>query len=283
MKKLPFTKMHWIWNDFIVLNQIDLDLNSIELTEGLVKKMCHRNFGIWSDWIVVVSKGDYTEFKYIMYNPDWTQAEMCGNGIRCYMKYLVDTNLTEFTKIDVETWVWILKLDIEKDIVTVDMWKPDIIKDLWLYSEILGDSFSLNINDNNLIFIPVSMWNPHAVIYLDNISLKELEINKYWPVIEKNIKIFPNKTNVEFIEKVSKKEINMRVWERWAWETLACWTWACASVVAWVLTWKLESNIFIKVNLLWWVLEIKWSWKTEDSVIMRWKAETTFEGNYIIN
>ena len=145
MKQLPFIKMHWIWNDFILLNQSDLEKNSVKLTENIVKKMCHRNFWIGSDGIVIIDKWEKTEFKYIMYNPDWTKAEMCGNGIRCYMKYLLDNNLTTKTNIDVETWAGILNLDIENDIVTVDMWTPKIIQELTLWQKKLWDNFKYKI------------------------------------------------------------------------------------------------------------------------------------------
>jgi len=122
--------MHGIWNDFIVIEDKYLKENNIELNEKLVQKICHRNFGVWSDGIVIIEKWIDTEFKYRMYNPDWSEAEMCGNGIRCYMKYLVDHELSRKKKIDVETWVWILNLDIDWNNVTVDMWKPSDIKDL---------------------------------------------------------------------------------------------------------------------------------------------------------
>ncbi len=281
MKQLPFIKMHWIWNDFILLNQGDLEKNSIVLTEDIVKKMCHRNFWIGSDGIVVIDKWEKTKFKYIMYNPDGSMAEMCGNGIRCYMKYLLDNNLTTQTNIDVETWVWILNLDIENDIVTVDMGTPKIIEELTLWQNKLWDFFSIKSFDKEFKFFPISMWNPHAVIFLEE-DIKNFDLNKYWKDIESNTKIFPKKVNVEFINIISKKEINMRVFERWAWETLACWTWACASVVAGIRFGLLSKDEFIKVNLTWGILEIKWSGKEKDSVIMKWEAKTSFKWIYYI-
>lgn len=282
MKTLNFTKMHWIWNDFVVVKNSDLEKNNIEISKEFIKRICNRNYGIWSDWLIVVDKGKKEKFKFTIYNPDWSEAEMCWNGIRCYMKYLVDNNLTIKSKLNVETLVDVLNLEIENDIVTVDMWTPKIIKELTYEQKKLWDVFLLKSEDRAFKFTPVSMWNPHCVIFLKKWELKNFELEKYWKQIERNTDIFPKKTNVEFIEKISNKEINMRVWERWAWETLACGTWACASVVSWILAWELEKNEFVKVNLAGWDLEIKWSWDKKDSVIMRWKSETTFEWVYYV-
>ena len=288
MKKLPFVKMHWIWNDFIMINNTDLEKYKIELTSKLITKMCNRNFWIGSDWIVVITKWKKWPFKYIMYNPDWTQAEMCWNGIRCYMKYLIDNWISNESNINVETWIWILNLDIDKNIVTVDMWKPGRIKNLVYKSKKLWDRFPLKVEKAEFTFTPVSMWNPHAVIFCKDInlswvSLKSLDLKIYWAAIENNTDIFPERTNVEFAKIISEAEVNMRVWERWASETLACWTWACATVVAWILAGRLIKNEFIKVKLAGGDLEVKWSWNEKDSVIMKWEATTVFEWNYYIN
>jgi diaminopimelate epimerase len=277
MQTIKFTKMHWIWNDFIVINSSELKQKNIELTKDLVQKMCDRNFGIWSDWIVIITDWEKTKFKYHMYNPDWTEAEMCGNWIRCYMKYLLDEKLTDSKNVDVETGAWILNLDIdEKNIVTVDMWKPYL-----KHKDFPVNKWILISEDREFEYFAVSMWNPHCVIFLDE-NIWEFDLNKYWAPIEKNTKIFPNKVNVEFVRKVSETELDFRVYERWAGETLACWTWACASVVAWISKWLLEKNKFIKVNLQGWNLFIKWSGDKNDSVIMKWEAETVFEGEYFI-
>lgn len=287
LKKLPFVKMHWIWNDFIMINSLDLDKYLVELTSDLVKNICNRNFGIGSDWVVVITKGKKVPFKYIMYNPDWTQAEMCGNGIRCYMKYLLDMWITQEHEVKVETWVWILNLKIEGNEVVVDMWKPSRIETLVYKSKKLWDRFPIKIDKAEFIFTPVSMWNPHAVIFCRDMwicswDLDNLDLEFYWSSIENETEIFENKTNVEFAKIISRKELKMRIWERWAWETLACGTWACATVVAWILSGRLEKNEFIKVNLKGWTLEVKWSWNEKDSVIMKWEAKKVFDGYYYV-
>ena len=287
MKKLHFTKMHGIWNDFIIVNKCELEEKNIDLNHEFIKKICHRNFGIWSDWLLLVCKWTKADYKYIMYNPDGSEAEMCWNWIRCYMKYLKDNNIIDKSDIDIETWVWILNLNIMDDVVTVDMWNPSKINNLLYESKKLWDRFPLKIENTEFIFTPVSMWNPHAVIFLRDINISwitisDMDLKKIWSLIENRVDIFPEKVNVEFAYVKSIKEIDMRVWERWAWETLACWTWACATVVAWILGWRLEKNVFIKVNLKWGILEIKWSWNIKDPVIMKWGAEIVFEWVYII-
>lgn len=282
MKKIPFFKMHWIWNDFIILDSKDiLDLN-IKIDEKFVQKICNRNFWIWSDWLLILENSKKADFKYIMYNPDWSTAEMCGNWIRCFMKYLIDRKITDKKEVLVETWAWILKLELENNLIKVDMWAPRFSKkNIWIpeNKEVKWFIFS---EKRKFEYLALSMWNPHCVIFIDE-KVKDFDLNKYWAPIEKNTDFFENKINVEFIEKVSDIEINFRVYERWAWETLACGTWACASVVAWIVNWKLKANEEIKVNLLWWILKIKWSWKKEDSVIMTGWADFSFKWEYFIS
>jgi len=146
-----------------------------------------------------------------MYNPDWSRAEMCGKGIRCYMKYLQDNKLTDKNILDVETDIWLLNLKYENNLVTVSMWTPKIIKDLNYETHKLWDFFLIKSDDRTLKFTPISMWNPHAVIYLRKNKVKDFDICKYWKIIENNTSIFPNKTNVEFLDVVSDIEVNMRV------------------------------------------------------------------------
>ncbi len=269
--------MHWIGNDFIILNSEELEEKNVELNEKLIQKMCDRNFWIWSDWIVLVKSGEKIKFKYVIYNPDWTEAEMCGNWIRCYMKYLFDKKLSSEKNIDVETGAGILKLDIdENSIITVDMWKPKLV-----HKDFPINKWKIISENREFEYFAASMWNPHCIIFLEE-NIWDFDLKKYWAPIEKNTDIFPNKVNVEFVKKISETELDFRVYERWTWETLACWTGACASVVAGISLGFLEKNKYIKINLQWWNLFIKWSGSEKDSVIMKWEAEIVFEGEYDI-
>lgn len=281
MKKLPFVKMHGTGNDFIVLYEKDINDREVELTESFIQKICNRNFGIGSDGLLVVANSDKADFKYDMYNPDWSKAEMCGNGIRCYMRYLLESGLTEKKNVKVETLAWLLDVYYEDNLFTVNMGAPKKIKELSFENKKLGDRFFLKADGRDFLFTPISMGNPHAVIFL-NEPVKEIDLRMYGPLIENNTEIFPERTNVEFINVISDTQINMRVWERGAGETLSCGTGACASVVAWILAGFLKEDTFIEVNILWGTLYVKWSGNEKDSVIMRGWAEITFEGNYYI-
>jgi len=281
MKKLPFVKMHGTGNDFIVLYEKDINDGGVELTESFIQKICNRNFGIGSDGLLVVANSDKADFKYDMYNPDWSKAEMCGNGIRCYMRYLLDSGLTEKKNVKVETLAWLLDVYYEDNLFTVNMGAPKKIKELSFENKKLGDRFFLKADGRDFLFTPISMGNPHAVIFL-NEPVKEIDLRMYGPLIENNTEIFPERTNVEFINVISDTQIDMRVWERGAGETLSCGTGACASVVAWILAGFLKEDTFIEVNILWGTLYVKWSGNEKDSVIMRGWAEITFEGNYYI-
>lgn len=277
--KVHFVKSEWTWNDFIILDFFDWKLSDLDLTPGLIQKMCDRNFGIWSDWILIVQNWVNHKFAYRMFNPDWSEAEMCWNWIRCYMKYLIYAWLLKDTKTFVETKKWVLHLSLIDDLVEVDMWRPILIDE---NIPVIKWVRSVTSNDRSFTFTPISMWNPHAVIFL-NEDLNSFDLNKYWKPIESNTSIFPKKMNVEFIKINSKTDIDMRVFERWAWETLACGTWACASVVAWVLNWYLEVWSKVIVHLKWWDLLISWPWWVDDSVIMRGPAKIVFDGEFIIN
>lgn len=282
MKKLPFVKMHGTGNDFIVLYEKDIEELEVNLSESFIQKMCNRNFWIGSDGLLVVAESKKADFRYDMYNPDWSRAEMCGNGIRCYMKYLLENKLTEKKQIDVETLAWILQVAFEDNLFTVNMWAPWKIKDIAFKNKKLWDRFFLKSEGRDFLFTPVSMGNPHAVIFLQNESLDKFNVEKYGMPIERNIDIFPQRTNVEFVDVISSKEISMRVWERGAWETLSCGTWACASVVAWILAWFLDKDEFVKVNIRGGTLYVKWNGDEKDTVIMQWAAEITFEWFYYV-
>jgi diaminopimelate epimerase len=289
MKKLFFVKMEWTWNDFILKNEEDLSKININLSKELIEKMCSRHFWIWADWVLLVSLKNKKN-AYQMYNPDWSRAELCWNSLRCFMKYIISRKKysENISSIRIKTDTWIMKISMNSWFIVANMWKPSKIKNLVYTNKNLWDRFPLKIYDEEFIFTPISIWNPHAVIFLkeNNIlynNFETIDISIYWKKIENHTDIFPNKTNVEFVKIISKKELIMRIWERWVWETLSCWTCACAVVVAGILANKLDKDCFIKVNILWWILEVKWSWNSNDSIILKWNANEVFEWYYFID
>ena len=285
---IEFTKMEGLGNDYIYINCLNKNEEQINYISKLAYKMSNRNFGIGSDGLILICKSDVADFKMRMYNKDGSQAEMCGNGIRCVGKYVYDKGLTQKENITIETLAGIKQLhfNIQNHIVnsiTVNMGKPILeeelipcISSIKKKNDFVNQEIShvkLKILDNDFDFTCVSMGNPHTIAVIKDID--NFDIKKYGRIIECN-NHFPQKTNVEFIEIVDDNTIKMRVWERGAGETLACGTGASASVVACVLNGWLERNKDIKVKLLGGDLTIKW----EDYVFMTGPANFVYEGVY---
>mgnify|MGYP000348844673 FL=1 len=214
-----------------------------------------------------------------MFNYDGTEAEMCGNGIRCVGKFVYDKGLTKKDNITVETLAGIkkLKFNIKKgnvETVEVDMGEPILEPDKVpvISEEAIVKNLKIKARENEFKFTCVSMGNPHAITIVDN--TKDFNIEKYGPVLEKD-EHFPRRANIEFIELVDKNNIKMRVWERGAGETLACGTGACASVVACALNGYIENEA--NVELLGGTLKIRWD-KENNHIYMTGPATTVFEG-----
>ena len=273
---IKFTKMHGLGNDYVYMDAIH---QYIEDESTLAQFVSNRNFGIGSDGLILICKSEKADFKMRMFNSDGSEAEMCGNGIRCVGKFVYDKGLTQKTEVTIETLagIKILQLNVKNgkaETVKVDMGEPILEpKEIPVISEEKPvKNLNLKAEDKEFVFTCVSMGNPHAITIVDN--TKEFDVEKYGKVLEVD-KAFPNKTNVEFIEIVDKNNIKMRVWERGAGETLACGTGACASVVACVLNNLTETNV--NVELLGGKLEIEWN-KNDNHVYMTGPAVTVFEG-----
>lgn len=271
---MKFTKMHGLGNDYIYVDCTE-NKNKIDTPEELSRRISDRHFGIGSDGLILIKNSDKCDFKMQMFNADGSEAEMCGNGIRCVGKYVYDFGLTNKDKITVETkaGVKILKLNIENKkvkTVTVDMGKPILDKEEVPF---ISDSkfVELKVLDREFIFTPVSMGNPHAITFINN--LDTFDIDKYGKIVESD-KHFPNKTNVEFIEILDKNHIKMRVYERGTGETLACGTGASASVVASVLNNLTDRTVNVK--LLGGSLNINYN--EDGHVYMTGEATTVFSG-----
>mgnify|MGYP000911748230 CR=1 FL=1 len=232
---MKFTKMHGIGNDYIYVNGF---VESIDNPAAFAIKYSDRHKGIGSDGLVMIMPSETSDFKMRMFNADGSESEMCGNASRCIAKYVFDKGLTDRTLISLETLAGVKMLRVfldaekKKKKVTVDMGAPELngvaIPTIFDAEKVVNKNVSFG---NKLAYeiTAVSMGNPHTVIFMDDID--KLDISKIAPHIE-NSAFFPNRTNTEFIEKISDNYLKMRVWERGSGETLACGTGACAAAVA---------------------------------------------------
>lgn len=262
---MHFTKMQGIGNDYVFLNCMEREPQDLE---KLAVAISDRHFGAGSDGLICVYPSNKAAFRMRMFNADGSEGEMCGNGIRCMGKYVFDKGLTQETTLQIETLAGIrtLELHVEKErttSVTVDMGVP-----------LTGDSHVLSVKGKDYTVYPVSMGNPHAVIFESSIS--QLMLTDLGPLFE-NHPSFPNRVNTEFVEVLSRDRLKMRVWERGSGETLACGTGACAVVVAAVKAGR--GNRAATVQLLGGELFVSWDEKT-GHVFMTGPATTVYEGEW---
>ncbi len=273
---MKFTKMQGLGNDYIYVNCFEEKVENINETAKFVSD---RHFGIGSDGLVLICPSDKADFRMDMYNSDGTQAEMCGNAIRCVGKYVYDRGLTDKTEISVETLAGIkyLQLNVEKGTVKtirVNMGEPKI-KSAEIPVDTELENFikqPVTVMGKKYDVTCVSMGNPHAVTYIDDTD--SLEIEKIGPLFE-NHKLFPKRINTEFIQLIDRKTIKMRVWERGAGETLACGTGACAAMAASNINGYIDDEA--DVILLGGTLHIEWD-KKQNLIYMTGPAEFVFDG-----
>jgi diaminopimelate epimerase len=272
--------MHGCGNDYIYINgfQVEVD-NPAELSI----KMSNRHFGVGSDGIVLILPSKKADFRMRMFNADGSEAEMCGNAIRCVGKYVYDNKMTKKTSITIETLAGnkILDMTVVDEKVTyakVDMGEPILKAE---YIPVISDKYpvikeKIDVNGKKYEFTCVSMGNPHAITYVDDTDTFEVEeIGKLVEIDEK----FPKKVNVEFVQIIDNETIKMRVWERGSGETLACGTGACATLVASVLNNLTNRKAVVKLtggDLL-----IEWD-KESNHIYMSGEAVTTFEGEWLL-
>ena len=281
---MHFTKMHGIGNDFPMVNCLGKDGEDLlaEVQRRAIF-LCDRKFGVGGDGVIAILPGQKAPFAMRMFNPDGSEAEMCGNGIRCFAKYIYDRGLSRgATDIPVETGAGLLLLQVHPGadgkaaMVRVDMGRPVLTP-----SEVpttLGEgdapviNLPLDIGDRTIYVTTVSVGNPHAITFVDDV--KNFPIETVGPYVESH-PAFPRRINTEFIEVLSDHEINFRVWERGAAETLACGTGASAATVACVLNGKTGRRVL--VHLPGGDLDIEWS-EADDHVYMTGPAAEVFEG-----
>ena len=273
---MKFTKMQGLGNDYVYVNCFK---ETIENPPEMAKKVSNRNFGIGSDGLIMINPSDVADFEMEMYNADGSRSAMCGNGIRCVGKYVYDYGLTEKEHISVETLAGIKYLDLTVEdgkvkLVKVDMGSPELVPE---NIPIVADGNRvidepINVNGTEYRMTGVSMGNPHAVVYVEDV--KGLDIETIGPAFE-NHERFPNRVNTEFVKVLDRNTVEMRVWERGSGETMACGTGACAVAVACILNGFTEDKVTVK--LLGGDLQIEWD-KEADKIYMTGPAEVSFDG-----
>jgi len=279
--KLQFTKMHGAGNDFIVLDGIH---QKLDLTDAQWRALASRHFGIGADQILIVepSTRDDVDFRYRIFNADGGEVEHCGNGARCFVRFVTDKGMTDKRSVRVEVMNGVITLTLQDDgQVTVDMGAPELtparvpfVAD-GLPTRGEGDDtlFGLEVNGRTEWISVVSMGNPHAVQVVDDVE--QFPVLQDGPVIEHH-KSFPNRVNAGFMAIADRHTIHLRVFERGAGETLACGTGACAAVVAGIRRGLLDSPV--KVHTHGGDLSIAWD-GVGQPVRMTGPATTVFEGS----
>ena len=263
---MHFTKMHGLGNDYLYVYG-EVPENIAELSQ----KLSERHFGAGSDGMIYISPSDVADFKMRIFNADGSEAKMCGNGIRCVGKYVYDKGYTDRTRLTIETLSGIKTLDLKLVCgkvrqVTVDMGRADV-----------GDKMCVDVNGSEIICTPVSVGNPHAVIFVPD--AKAVPVSDIGPKMEHNA-AFPDGVNVEFVQKIDHDHLRMRVWERGSGITMACGTGACASAAAAVHRGLCEFDKPIIVELDGGSLTITVS--REYMITMTGAAETVYEGETAI-
>ena len=265
---MKFTKMHGAGNDYIY---VDCTQSVIDNPSQVAIDLSDRHFGIGSDGLILIKKSDKADFFMEMYNADGSQGQMCGNGIRCVGKFVYDNGLTDKTTVTIDTLAGVKILELKTgadgkvETARVNMGAPILeaaqipvdTKELKEYKgceieTIAGQVIKTPVVDETIVVegkeykvTAVSMGNPHAVVFVDDVAGFELE--KYGPLFE-NHKMFPKRTNTEFVEILSRNEAKMRVWERGSAETWACGTGTCATVMACILNKKTDNKVLVHLR-----------------------------------
>ena len=271
MKQIPFTKMHGTGNDFVI---IDATVCPIESRGQLAQEMCQRRFGIGADQFIVICNSEIADYLMEIYNPDGSNVEMCGNALRAVALYIKHKKNNDSKIITIETAGGLTSAKIDGDQITINMGEPSFAPErigLSQDNEVIGLDFTFSEVLTRTITC-VSMGNPHCVQFVN--STEDIQLESEGPFIE-NHPLFKNRTNVEFIEILSKNEVNMRVWERGTGETLACGSGACAAVAA-----AIANNLTdrtVKVNLKGGTLSIQWN-EDDNCIYMTGPATFVFDG-----
>ncbi len=278
--KINFVKMHGLGNDFILIDCLNKLLGDSSFLSYLTKKLCDRNFGIGADGLILILPSSNADLRMRIFNFDGSEAQMCGNGIRCFAKYAYENKLVSKIKFTVETLAGTITPELifkDKEIsrIKVNMGTPKLRRrEIPMNGEdtptVIDETLKINPEQTFKITC-VSMGNPHCITFVNDVQ--SIPVDEIGPKIE-NHPLFPEKTNVEFIHILNKQEISFRVWERGVGETLACGTGACAALVAAALNNKTDRRAII--HLLGGDLDILWA--DDGYVYMTGPAELVFRG-----
>ncbi|KJU84143.1 diaminopimelate epimerase [Candidatus Magnetobacterium bavaricum] len=276
--KMDFVKMHGLGNDFILvdcMSQVQLQALTDQDWQLQAPKLCNRRFGVGADQMLLLlpSSEQGCDFQMKIYNADGSKVEMCGNGIRALAKYIWDEGLSGNDPLSIETLAGVIRPQRAGDLICVDMGIPQIETSSIAVDSVGGViDYRLEVQDRVFEITHVSMGNPHTVIMTEGVD--NFPVALYGPLIETH-KLFPNRTNVEFIEVLNRAEVKMRVWERGAGETLACGTGACAVAVASSL--KGLTDRAVTIHLMGGDLRIEW--RPDAHVYMTGPAIRVFTGS----
>ena len=275
---MKFTKMHGIGNDYVYVNCFK---EVVKDPAAVARFVSDRHFGIGADGLILIKPSDIADCEMDMYNLDGSQGAMCGNGIRCVAKYVFDYGIVNKTSISIATRSGIKYLDLSVKDGRVSMVKVNMGSPILTASQIPVVSSKEEVIDEPLEvegttyrITAVSMGNPHAIVYMDDVE--SLEIDKIGPAFENHI-AFPDRVNTEFVKVIDSHTVQMRVWERGSGETLACGTGACAVAVASILNGLTDGTQPVTVKLLGGNLQIFWD-RQENLVYMTGPASTVFDG-----
>ncbi|HEY7865694.1 MAG TPA: diaminopimelate epimerase [Psychromonas sp.] len=269
---IQFSKMHGLGNDFMVIDNVT---QNVFLSKDTIRRLADRNFGIGFDQLLMIEPpyDPELDFHYRIFNADGSEVEQCGNGARCFARFVKMKGLTQKRVINVSTGNGKIQLKIEHDgNITVDMGKP-ILEPAKVPFEAQKEekTYILRVEDHTVLCGVVSMGNPHCVVLVDNVDTAPVET--LGPLLE-NHERFPNKVNVGFLEIKSRDHARLRVWERGVGETLACGTGACAAAVVGQLQDKLNTHCTIELP----GGELRFFWQPGQSVRMTGTAEFVFDG-----
>ena len=267
--KIRFTKMHGLGNDFILIEDL---AGLVRLNREKIRLLCDRRYGIGADGILLVKRSSRADARMRVFNPDGFEVEMCGNGIRCFARFLRRRGLVRRDELKVQTGAGILGMKIKGEMVEVEMGRPEFSGEkipLRRKGKVINQVVKLAGRDFRITC--VSMGNPHCVIFYPPSARPD--VSRWGPLIEED-GFFPRKTNVEFVKVISPRRLKLDIWERGAGLTPACGTGACASLVASVLAGKTERSATV-------VLpggELEIEWREDDQVLMTGPAAFVFQG-----